>query len=302
MKTLHAFYDISVNPLTFDIQHFLLAATTATIKNGFDGFHLHVLQGPPRMQTPKDKQMSPAERQLRIRTIIQPIANLCKYCTGFTYYADRAALEDTGLKGGLFPVGYTPKTPKTVVLLSQIFEQFGSEYADEVFTPEYAYQELVNQKYPYDYITITVRNSKIDTSKNPTIDWYAVAERLERDGHNVVILPDVHDAYTVPLYESPIVDLGYRFALQCGAKLNLGEGGGPNFLPFFSEYHNSLIFMQDVPDELTKDNIAAKYFLMGVTPENKQWPQNNEKRRFEWFKPNELTTEQVADKIHEILG
>lgn len=306
MKILNAVYDLSVNPLTFDVMNFLAISTMVMKINKMDGFHLHIMHGPWRKATPKDNFLNDNQRNLRVKTIIEPMARLCKYCVGYTVHKERTQIEHP-----TFPPRYDINSPTTNVLLRNVFPLIqharaaynlnaaaGYDFLTDILDSSPEYDEIVRKHYPEPPVLATGRASTTEATKNTKVDWGAVCEATGavwvRDTDEVFGDRAVHPADNV----LASVDLEYRFALQKYAKLCVSDSGGPNFLPFLTRDTNCRVFLSsETYDLVDNQDSKRRAMLMGLEFIGDQWPYTQYgNNKFEWYK-GELTTDKVVDTI-----
>lgn len=300
MKTLHAFYDLTVSPLTFDVIFLLAAASAAVEKGEYDAFHYHVVLPPIedgkfawRMHSPKDHALSDEEKFRRVVEILAPIGASCRHCAGSTVHWNRESVEAVFTRpgDGVLPNGYTGWSPRGIVSAQQLFTMFTDD--PEVLCKTFTSSPAYNNVYQRDEGTLTVsfdmRVTKVHAEKNTDINLVRdVAADLLTTLHKNSIVP-------INIYDKPLTK---RIAAMAQSDLHFSMSGGPNFIPFFMENTRALVWLNKESDPgLTSQQRLS---LLGLGNDFGQWPTANNQRKFIWCdKPP--TAEQMVKEIELCL-
>ena len=116
-QTLYAFYDLKVEPITFDILWFLAGADLQRRSLGLQHLHVVIVPGPddglrkenPRYEAAVDREA----RRWRIYNILISALSLLPSCAGFTLAGSRheAAIIRSGTALRCYPKEYEPLLP-----------------------------------------------------------------------------------------------------------------------------------------------------------------------------------------------
>lgn len=291
MRTLHAFYDLVTNPLTFDMMFFVAGAHAAVKANNLDGYICYVVLPPKtdsgeyswRMATNKDKAMDAAERMRRVTTILAELPKFDPLCLGVTVLLDRRAGQSIFLTSPddfVFPAGY------------QMYQEAYSYFA----TPERLWKTIVgtNTKLVEDtlqvtpvagrFVTVDYRHTNIQPEKAPPATTMNLVVRdLLDSGMNVVHVSDK------PLAE--------RLALMAGASCHFAMSGGPNMLAWFMPNAKARLWLPKGDESGIP--AAHRLKLLGMDSYG-QWPTANENRKFVWYDRENLPDPSAM--VSEILA
>lgn len=123
-------------------------------------------------------------------------------------------------------------------------------------------EQTTEHNIPGPYVTITIRASTKAPDRNSNLEaWEAFRQYLKSLGAKVIVFEEC---------ELKPIDLEWRFAVYCGATMNLGVNNGPMALCMYSK----------APYIVMKQGIGVP--ADEAFPEGSQWAFANEKQRLFW--------------------
>jgi hypothetical protein len=247
-RTLFAFYDLKVAPITFDCLWFLAGADLQRRRLGLDRVHVVIVPGPHqgvrRERADYEAVIDVAERGERVGNIVMQACPLLPSCTGLTQAASReeAAFLRSVVARHVFPADYEPALPvfpssRPCLEAARAGEQPIATLratADRLrnVAAWLAARGLADRR----LVTITLRSYNYMPIRNSDLDaWVAFARGLDRQRYAVVFVPDTNQTIEgIPalLREFPLLpeaawNVGLRMALYQQAYVNLGVNNGP---------------------------------------------------------------------------
>ncbi len=214
-----AFYDFQVSPFSFDFLQFILCARAAEAEK------IVIVPGDRAYQ-----KCTPGEQEYRLNNLIlglAPDAHLC---------ADREEAK-AWWHEGCFPDGYTVEKPVASHTLGHVMK------AMKIFplhpTEEKKKEVEKDGWFGSQLVTVTIRNSRIKSARNSTIEeWVKSADWMREQGFNVVFIPDTDHPDEKfgnhQVEKKAALDVQYRLALYDAAALNVGVNNGPMALCLYS--------------------------------------------------------------------
>jgi len=246
-KTLFAFYDLKVGPITFDCIWFLAGADLERRRRGLDSVHVVIVPGPHegvrRERDDYEAVVDAAGRSERVQSILIPACALLPSCSGLTQAGSR---EEAGflrsMARNVFPSDYEPALPvypSSRPCLEAARRGEGSIGTLRA-TPErlrnvdrwLAQREIGDRR----LVTITLRGYPYMPARNSNIAaWVAFARGLDPRRYFVVFIPDTDETIDgIPdalddfvLMPEAAWSVGLRMALYERAFLNIGVNTGP---------------------------------------------------------------------------
>ena len=290
-ETMYAVYDLAIAPITFDFMHYAVMVEMARQVNGFKYVHFVFTLGPERSwrgMTPKDKALSDEEKMWRLKHILVPIAGMIPSCNGHSIYLDRveAAKEVAGLiPQMIFPPNYHVNQPISMFMLSQVVEVY-NQVKEKDITPvclkHCSEARVLARRWcdeqgvdPKKMVTITVRQSKIESERNSNLkSWLRFAREITKEGWHPVIMPDTEQAVIhntgdlgdLSVYWPGPVNLDLRVAMYSLAAYNLSHNGGPAALNFFMPKSKYLqwVPVDALPKVIEAEGEAGQERLFGL--------------------------------------
>jgi hypothetical protein len=245
-RTLFAFYDLKVAPITFDFLWFLAGADLARRDAGVDNIHVVIVPGPhDRVRVEREDYenvIDPEARWLRVFNVLVPAMALLPTASGLTLAGSRreaARLRDAAMH--FYPNRYEPSLP-TYALPSDCLEGYrdGQTEIAVLRAPRPALEAVDRWLGPRlrgrRLVVLTMRLYRYMEARNSMLpEWAAFARSLDPEKWLPVIVPDTNQTLDPPVPDFAGIDvfgeaawnLPLRMALYQRAYLNLGVNGGP---------------------------------------------------------------------------
>lgn len=269
MRTLLAYYDLSVGPVSFDFVTFLVKAELArrTVKAS----RLHVVvvpfeKGVAGMFRDKTHLYDEHEMRWRLWNIVIPACSLMPG-TGVTLALNwEQARRLRGKEDLVFPDDWDKQTLRyRSHLVGSLVEAARAGAEIPRLTASQQALRKVRRAFGRSYITMTLRNTYLPERNSAYQDWEAVKGYLGRNGYSVVVLQDTGRALSNGRgYGELNIDL--RLATYQQASLNLQSNNGTASLCWFSDAPY-FMFGAGVPAE-EWDGLFVKQGL----PLGESWP------------------------------
>jgi hypothetical protein len=246
-RTLFAFYDLQVSPITFDFLWFLVGADLERRRRGLDAVHVVIVPGRARglRQEREDYEdvVDAEARAERIGNMLLPACSLLPTCAGVTHAASRkhAGFIRATLASHLYPAGYEPALP--VFAGSRECLQDARHDMAHIPSLRATAQNLRNidlwaasHAGGRRIVTITLRNYSYMPARNSNNEaWITFARSLDRDRFLAVFVPDLEQTLNGQAQElrghvvlgEAAWNIGLRMALYERAYICLGVNTGP---------------------------------------------------------------------------
>jgi len=284
--TLHAFYDLGVAPITFDVLWFLVGAEIQRQRLGLPDIRLVIVPGPDgglRRERDDYEMVSDADaRRLRIRDLLVPAASLLPTISAVTITESRGEAAGLCIGAGtsVFPSGYEPAIPvySGAPFCLAAVKYFGQSVASLRASASHLSEIdrwLVMQGGRGRIVVITLRAYGYMPARNSNLAaWIGIANQLRDEGYWPVFVPDTdqirdgrlpQELAGFPIAANAALDVRLRMALYERAWLNLGVNGGPMGLCWLNErtrYITFKIITRDVP-QTTPEYVASHGFVLG---------------------------------------
>lgn len=246
-RTLFAFYDLQVAPITFDFLWFLAGAELERRRLGLDAVHVVIVPGRVgglrREREDYEDVVDAAARAERIGNILLPACSLLPTCTGATYASSRsqAGYIRSAMAAHVYPERYEPSLP----VFAGSHECLKGARQDIPHIPSLraTTQNLRNlDRWVSAYaggrriVSITLRNYGYMPARNSNIPaWTAFARSLDPAHFMPVFVPDMEqtlNGQTRELQGFTVLsdaawNLGLRMALYERAYISMGVNTGP---------------------------------------------------------------------------
>jgi len=246
-RTLFAFYDLQVSPITFDFLWFLVGADLERRRRGLEAVHVVIVPGRAgglRREREDYENIVDAEaRAQRIFNILLPACALLPTCTGVTHAASRkhAGFIRSALASHLYPAHYEPAVP----VFAGSRECLANAGPDMQRVPSLRAtgENLRNiDRWAASHaggrriVTITLRNYAYMPARNSDLEaWSAFARALDPTHFMPVFVPDLEQTLNGELRAlrghavlgEAAWNLGLRMALYERAYISLGVNTGP---------------------------------------------------------------------------
>jgi hypothetical protein len=246
-RTLYAFYDLQVSPITFDFLWFLVGADLERRRRGLDAVHVVIVPGRAgglRREREDYEDVVDAEaRAQRIGNILLPACPLLPTCTGVTHAASRthAGFIRATLASHLYPAGYEPALP-VFAGSRQCLQSAGSDMP-HIPSLRATNENLRNiDRWAASHsggrriVTITLRDYAYMPARNSSVQaWIAFARGLDPVRYVPVFVPDLEQTLNGQAQElqgfvvlgEAAWNLGLRMALYERAYISMGVNTGP---------------------------------------------------------------------------
>lgn len=226
-KVLHAVYDLSSSPPTYEFLTFIAEAEKYRSENGYS--RMDVIFQPGEQDGFRRDNLPPdaIERHAMLRRICIPTC----WMTG-TVRDVRVLSVRQNIDGDVFPVGWSNQHPRS---------HYGIRFMKDghrcLRATEASRREIARQ-YPMRYATITIRQAEYWPARNSRLpSWIAAARWFASRGIRPVIVPDTHGS-DLPGFDNcraAALDVDLRMALYEGAALNVGVSNGPMAMCILSD-------------------------------------------------------------------
>ena len=245
-RTLLAFYDLKVAPVTFDFLWFLVGAELARRAARADKVHVVIVPGPHdrvRRETDDYEAAVTAEaRWLRVFNIIIPATALLPNASGLTLAGTRA--EATRLRNiakHVYPQEYEPSFPIYALPADSLDRYRDGETDIAVLRAPRAALDAIDRGLAARLnarrlVVLTIRRYDFMEARNSCLaEWTSFARGLNADEWLPVIVPDTNQTLDLPhpdlkgieVFNEAAWNLPLRMALYQRAYINLGVNGGP---------------------------------------------------------------------------
>ncbi len=283
-RTLFAFYDLQVSPITFDFLWFLVGADLERRRRGLDAVHVVIVPGRAgglRREREDYEDVVDAEaRAQRIGNMLLPACPLLPTCTGVTHAASRAhaGFIRATLASHLYPTGYEAALP--VFAGSRECLQNAGPDMPHIPSLRATNENLRNiDRWAASHsggrriVSITLRNYAYMPARNSSMQaWTAFARALDPARFVPVFVPDLEQTINGQTQElqgfvvlgEAAWNLGLRMALYERAHISMGVNTGPMGLCWLNartHYATLKMAPADVPQ-----TSAAFYRELGFEP------------------------------------
>jgi hypothetical protein len=254
-RTLFAFYDLKVAPITFDCLWFLAGADLERRRRGLDMIHVVIVPGPyqgvRRERDDYEAVVDLPNRGERIQNILVQACGLLPSCAAVTQAATREeAVFFRSVARHVFPADYEPALPVYPSSRMCLDAARGGEGPIAVLRATPERQRNVGQWLAARgigdrrLVTITMRGYGYMPVRNSNVAaWTAFARGLDPKRYAVVFVPDTEETMEgIPaeldgsvLMPEAAWNLGLRMALYQKAFVNMGVNTGPMGLCWLNE-------------------------------------------------------------------
>ncbi len=285
--TLHAFYDLQVSPITFDISWSIVAAEQLRKARGLRDIHFVFVPGPNEGLRTEDFDyeaiVDKDTRRSRFSQILIPMLDFLPTITGYTVCRSRkqATLLRVLYGKHIYPNLYWPGLPiahKPRDVLEPARAKIPISLPLRATPQSFRYIELWRARHAgtRKLIVITLRDYAYMPQRNSNIEaWAAFAKQLDGNEYCVVFLPDTENAFSPPkvlnglhLIPEAAWNLGLRMALYETAYLNLMVNNGPHGLCMFNEKCRYVMFkiLTESARQTTTEYMEFLGFKIGQSP------------------------------------
>lgn len=264
--TLYAFYDLKVQPITYDVLWFVAAADLERRRRGLAAVHPVIVPGPRNGVREEAAEyevvVDATARGWRIYNVLAASFGCLPHCTGFTIASSRrqAGLLRDGARH-VYPAGYQTALPDPrFPSVECIAAAEGGASAAVLRAAEEPLRHIDRWLAVHAggrrLVTITLRDYTYNTARNSNLaSWAAFARELDTMSwypvfvldteRTVDALPDVLQG--LPVFREVSWNVGLRAALYERAWLNLGINNGPMGLCWLNERTRYITFKLTTP-------------------------------------------------------
>ena len=281
-NVLHAFYDLTIYPGTFDFALFLMAAEIARQKANLGSLHVFIVRAgrdaASRLPSGYDAIVDSDARDWRVYNLLLPMLTLFPSIGGYSVLSDRIAAS--ALREHLSNV-YPKHLHWEDVPIYSAYREVNRELArtPAALRPRatteglrFIQQWLNAHAQGRKMITITLRQYEFQSRRNSDIEaWGIFARELVQKGYFPVIVPDTAYALEPPppefegitMFPVAALHVPLRMALYESAYLNCLSTGGPSMLMMLSERCRCLFFWKWLVEGEETSNVEQ---LVGTRP------------------------------------
>lgn len=261
-RTIYAFIDLDVCPVTYDVVDFLLLATLEQKEKNLDSVHVIIVPGHDNGFKEEEPGFAGIydydSRRWRLHNLCIPIFNLAPNISGYTVCSNRAqASLLLALAKHVSPKDYSvlfPKIPKRRDLMDRA-------RAGEVLLPflqsppqaiKYVESWLLHISKDRRVICITLRESRYGPERNSNIDaWLEFARQLNPQIYQPIFILDTDTALAVDsdkfsgitIFQEGAWNVCLRAALYEKAWLSTGVLCGPTELCWYNQECRYMFFI-----------------------------------------------------------
>jgi hypothetical protein len=240
---LYAFYDLEVEPVTFDFLWFLAAAEATRRRRGLDRIQVVIVPGHVGGLREEEAEygriVDQEARRWRLQNILIPAVSVLPGSPGLAVLGDRAEAHRYRDWAGdrVYPARYEPSLP-TCHRVADVLTAEGDvgSFRATAQSHRYVQEWLQPRAAGRRVVTITLREYAYMPDRNSNVAaWVAFARRLDPSRYFPVFLPDAEQALKdratdlgdLPIFMPAVFTLGLRMALYEEAWVNLGINNGP---------------------------------------------------------------------------
>jgi hypothetical protein len=280
--TLYGFYDLSVEPVSFDFLWFLTGAEAARIRHGLSQIHVVIVPGPEDGFRAEDRTLEAAldktSRRWRVQNILAASTALLPSVAGYTICMDRRQarlLRRTARH--FYPNCYRVAAPVAHAPIDTLSAAREGGNVSAIRATEqslrYVDQWLDSRFDGRRSVSITFREYKLSTARNNDIDaWIAFARRISENGFFPIIVRATEEALArdddrfkeFEIFAEAAWNVALRSALYQRCYLNLGVNTGPMLLCWLNDQTRSLTFKMSSEDAAGTSH--AVYRVRGFEP------------------------------------
>lgn len=281
-RTLYAFYDLQVAPITFDVLWFIVGAELRRRAIGLERIAFVVVPGTEEGVREEDPNyevvVDRAARRSRLYNILLPAMSLLPGDGAASIAGDRAAAVDLHRRAQhVYPPLYDPALPIAHDPRDILAAAARGEDTHLLEAPRDARAHvdawIAQFAGSRRLVTITLRHYAYGAGRNSDLDaWSGFARSLDPAVYAVCFVPDTSQSTLPPdpriaafahLPEAAW-NVHLRMALYERAYANLGVNTGPMFLAIFAARANLL--MLKVVEETVSQSTAAYARTLGYEP------------------------------------
>lgn len=227
-KTLTAFYDFAVSPLSYDFVYFLCMTRIANRILRCDRFHVVFVPADTETGFRIDhKPTTVGERLWRRDNLLAPMCRLID--ASYTICATRGDASRY-IGRDIWPASYRLNNPSAAYFYVKLRAMAERDTMPPFRVEPWARQLVTQWIGERKYLTITHRRTYGEVRNSNSDAWAQFSEYAQGRGWIIVNIPDTEDAgipSTEPLGAIAAINPLVRHALYVGAEMNLGVNTGP---------------------------------------------------------------------------
>ena len=263
-EILYAFYDLAMNPSTFDSAVFAVRADAERQRRGLKYLHFTIVPSAISGGRPGDLELlgglaNVAWRQSYILGAVFRLVPATRGVTALASRADTASFVAAG--AACFPVDYDPARPTDEHIMKYCYDDKRDDYDPRVLRApakavDFVRRFIDSRRQGRRLLVLTLREYAFQPDRNNDMAaWGNFLRSLDPATYYVVVVRDTDSVYT-PMPEPlegfddlPLasIDVNIRLALYEAAYLNLTVTTGPGSLICFSARTRYLMFKQFLP-------------------------------------------------------
>jgi tetratricopeptide (TPR) repeat protein len=310
-RTLFAFYDLSVSPISFDFASFLVCADVHRSQSDFDAIHFVIVPPVTGRGHWDNKLHADDHLAWRMSNIVIPLTHLLAVPTGFTVCSDRDEahrLHSAAQADSIFPQNYSVGAPieQHHTGWSILLAHRGADMQRITASAQaraYARQWIEGRANGRQVVALTLREAPFMTERNSDpAAWGAFARRLLAAGFLPVILRDadmalgpIHPAYRgIETFPEGVLNLDLRMAFYEEAHIHASVANGPCHVCF---YDRNVRFLYVVTGDWLRNHptpFARMGIEFGETP-----PFANRYQRWVWQEQDPDTLFSEFSALHD---
>ena len=235
MKTLTAYYDLEIGPVSFDFVVFLIKAELYRQQQGLDKLHVVIVPFPNGiggMFRDKRKFYDEHESHWRLWNICIPACSLVDASvTVATDWEQAARIED----GAVWPANWNCQTLRNRPhLVGSLIKDSNSDVViPQLCASTHARRKVVERYKNRPFVTMTQRRTYLGDRNTDAEEWRKAREHIKGKGFAVETIYDVNSALGMGTGFAEF-SLDLRMALYQESALNLQANNGAASLCWFS--------------------------------------------------------------------
>jgi hypothetical protein len=285
--TLYAFYDMSVDPATYDVAWFCVCAEMARRERGLANLEIVIVPGPleglREESTDYDSSVDLRARHWRVNNLVIPCICLLRPQAALRILRRISDLEYEDIDPkNIFPLGYNPyffPAPITHEDFAALNKKLCETGLEDFFSVgrigrRYVDQWRASARAAKRLVVITLRYYSYHTERNSNLEaWLEFARSLDKDLYTVVFIPDTETAFSeamlaierefILLREASFL-LHLRLAFYEAAYVNMAALTGPTALFTLNKSSRYILLKMIVPSAPLNTDAAMRN--LGYTP------------------------------------
>jgi len=256
--TLYIFYDLNVEPHTFDFAYFLVDAEIFAKKKNIKKLFLWIIPKAIESQADDDdytKAVGHHSFSWRINNMLLPISGLHSLYSGYGVLPKGASINSYVKEGLVYPENFTdtyrPRLAEFIerrdTYQSNLFLGFSAPPQGKKYISEWVNSLDTDLR----IISITLRQYGFDSSRNSNIqEWLKFADWLKERNYQPVFVPDTESCWNLDgklaqhiIFKEPCWNLGLRMAFYEECALNYFYSNGCAAIAVLNKNVASIVMM-----------------------------------------------------------